>query len=155
MARQRHKHLSRLARVWVKDPVFYITTCTRDRAAILVANDVVEILRGNWKRCSPLYAWAVGPYVVMPDHVHFFCWSARDAATLSEFVGKWKEWTSKRIARLPGITGPVWQQEFFDHVLRSSESYRAKWQYMRENPVRAGLVSHAEEWPYSGQICDG
>ena len=47
---------------------------------------------------------------------------------------------------------PVWQREFFDHVLRSEESYAEKWRYVRDNPVRAGLVSRAEEWKLQGEI---
>ena len=46
----------------------------------------------------------------------------------------------------------MWQREFFDHVLRSSESYSEKWNYVRENPVRAGLAASADEWPYLGTI---
>jgi hypothetical protein len=41
---------------------------------------------------------------------------------------------------------------FFDHVLRSDESYLEKWNYVRENPVRAGLAKSAEQWPYQGEI---
>jgi hypothetical protein len=46
----------------------------------------------------------------------------------------------------------IWQPGFFDHLLRGSESYHEKWRYVRENPVRAGLVSCAEDWPYQGEI---
>ena len=46
----------------------------------------------------------------------------------------------------------LWQRRFFDHVLRSDESYAQKWNYVRENPVRAGLVAKAEDWPYAGEI---
>jgi putative transposase len=45
-----------------------------------------------------------------------------------------------------------WQPGFFDHVLRNEESYAQKWNYVRENPVRADLVSSAEDWPYQGEI---
>ena len=38
---------------------------------------------------------------------------------------------------------PLWQSEFFDHVIRSADSYTEKWNYVRENPVRAGLVATA------------
>ena len=75
---------------------------------------------------------------------------------------KWKQWTSKRIAReiAPvgiGDTGlrqsrRVWQEEFFDHVLRSTESYRQKWEYVKENPVRARLVKKFDDWPFQGEI---
>jgi REP element-mobilizing transposase RayT len=77
------------------------------------------------------HGWVIGRYVIMPDHVHFFCTPKSDAKLLSTFVGIWKEWTSKAIKRALGLSGCVWQEEFFDHVLRSSESYAEKWDYVR------------------------
>ena len=44
-------------------------------------------------------------------------------------------------------TSPIWQRSFFDH-----ERYAQKWNYVRENPVRAGLVNNPNKWPYSGEI---
>jgi hypothetical protein len=46
----------------------------------------------------------------------------------------------------------LWQREFFDHILRSHESYSEKWNYVFDNPVRAGLVSSADKWEYAGEI---
>ena len=40
----------------------------------------------------------------------------------------------------------------FDHVLRNDESYGQKWEYVRENPVRAGLVPRADDWQYQGEL---
>ena len=48
--------------------------------------------------------------------------------------------------KLLGRTGPVWQEESFDHVLRSQESFEEKLEYVRQNPVRRGLVSRPEEY---------
>jgi hypothetical protein len=48
--------------------------------------------------------------------------------------------------------GQVWQEGFFDHLLRTNNSYSQKWNYVRENPVRAGLVKSAADWPYQGEI---
>src|SRR6266404_5418024 len=39
-----------------------------------------------------------------------------------------------------------------DHLLRSAESYTEKWHYVRENPVRAGLVKRWDDWPFHGEI---
>ena len=44
------------------------------------------------------------------------------------------------------------REAFSTTLLRSDESYAQKWNYVRENPVRAGLVSKAGDWPYSGEI---
>ena len=41
---------------------------------------------------------------------------------------------------------------FFDHLIRHGESYAQKWEYVRQNPVRAGLVHLADEWPWQGEI---
>ena len=42
----------------------------------------------------------------------------------------------------------------FHHRLRDGESYGEKWQYVRENPVRQGLVERPEDWPYCGRVHD-
>jgi putative transposase len=44
------------------------------------------------------------------------------------------------------------QEGFFDHLLRSYESYTQKWDYVRMNPVRAQLSKTPEDWPYQGEI---
>jgi hypothetical protein len=75
-----------------------------------------------------------------------------DAKALPRFIQAWKQWTSKRIGGELTFAAPIWQEEFFDHVLRSSESYSQKWEYVRENPVRARLVATADEWPWQGQV---
>jgi REP element-mobilizing transposase RayT len=88
----------------------------------------------------------------MPDHVHFFAAPEIDAKPLAEFMQSWKQWTSKRIAREVLNGGSIWQPEFFDHLLRSGESYSQKWDYVRDNPVRAGLVETPDAWPFQGEI---
>ena len=74
------------------------------------------------------------------------------AKTLPVFLQAWKQWTSKRITRELNLSGTVWQEEFFDHVLRSSESYSQKWDYVKEDPVRADLVKKSDEWPWQGEV---
>lgn len=147
------KHLHRLGRLWVEAPIYFITTNVHKRAPLL-ANDVaVGILQEVWQNAEALYGWRVGAYVVMPDHVHFFCGTGRNTNTpLSLFIGKWKEWTAKHLHRRHDYPAQLWQPEFFDHLLRSEESYTEKWHYVRQNPVRAGLVSSAEDWPYRGTL---
>ncbi len=53
---------------------------------------------------------------------------------------------------MPGRSVALWQAEFFDHLIRSDESYDQKWDYVRENPVRAELVKSADDWRFSGEF---
>ena len=47
---------------------------------------------------------------------------------------------------------PIWQREFWDTQLRREESYGKKWEYVRQNPVRAGLAASPDDWPYCGEV---
>ena len=148
------KHLQRLERIWIKHPVYFITLCTIGRRRILDNTTVAEVLVTSWREAASIHGWLVGRYVIMPDHVHFFEADATAAKSLSEFLRDWKRWTTRQVAQTTSIEPPIWQGEFFDHVLRSPKSYAEKWEYVRQNPVRARLAARAEDWPFSGECHD-
>ena len=151
---KKRSHLRRLDRIWLSHPIYFITVCTQNRQAFLDNSHAVHILREEWGRAKERHGWLIGRYVVMPDHIHFFCaeQSVGSRSRLAHFVGRWKEWTAKNLVVQMGLATPVWQPEFFDHLLRSNESYSEKWSYVRENPVRAGLVESWEKWPWQGAV---
>jgi len=147
-----HNRLRRLPRVWIEPGIFFVTTCTRERKKLLTIREAPNILREELKQSGSRHGWTVGRFVIMPDHVHFFCAPTQLARPLDRFVGSWKEWTAKRLIREQAIASPLWQEGFFDHLLRSTESYSQKWDYVRMNPVRAGLCERPEDWPHAGEI---
>jgi REP element-mobilizing transposase RayT len=85
--------------------------------------------------------WWPHLFLVMPDHVHALISFPPSGKPLQSVISKWKEWTAKQL-------GIVWQRDFFEHRLRREESRREKADYILNNPVRKGLVSRAEDWPY-------
>ena len=145
------EHLHRLRHVWIKDPIYFLTCCTAGRRPVLTMPSAAEIIFAAWRDTPRFFGWVVGRHVIMPDHVHFFARARPDAKSLSAFVRDWKKWTARKIVAELNEAAPIWQPEFFDHVLRSAPSYSEKWDYVRRNPVRAGLVVTPEEWPYAGQ----
>jgi len=94
--------------------------------------------------------------VVMPDHGHLLLTPLRDSDgwnySLPEIMHAIKGASARKVNVLLGRSGPVWQEEFFDHVLRSNESLSEKVEYVFQNPVRAGLTKTAGEyrWLWSG-----
>ena len=146
------KHLNHLSRIWIANPRYFITICTEQRRSILATETAAAVLCDEWQAAAERHGWAVGSYCIMPDHVHFFCTDGERGTTLSVFIGKWKEWTAKKLRRFAGLEGTIWQKGYFDHLLRSVESYSEKWEYVRNNPVRIGLVEKCEDWPFLGHI---
>ena len=146
------KHLRRLDRSCgpAGSPIYLVTTCTHGRRRVLLEEPLVHEIVPALAQCALRRAWAIGRYVVMPDHVHFFCSPTDDMTPLSRWVQYWKSLASRRWP----ITDdqPIWQTDFWDAQLRNDESYEAKWDYVRSNPVRHGLSTSPEAWPYQGEL---
>ena len=147
------RHIERLGQIWVTTgPVYFLTCCSYKRRPILTVAGSARVIRAAFEGSREAVGWTIGRYVIMPDHVHFFPPPFLDAGqNVSDLVRSFKVFTARRISTL-GYQLPIWQREFFDHVLRSGESYTSKWEYVRENPVRAGLISRWDEWPHQGEI---
>lgn len=146
----RKQRLSRLDFVFVRSPIYFVTACTQNRRNILATQAIQKtFLRFGQEGPSP-GAW-IGAYVIMPDHLHLFVATNDEQIAISAWMKSLKNTISKTL-RENGVAPPHWQKTFFDHLLRSSESYSGKWKYVRESPARAGLVASAEDWPYMGEI---
>jgi putative transposase len=127
--------------------IVFLTVCTHARKPVLARDDVHELMRTVWRSGH----WRVGRYVLMPDHVHLFCSPGTHPPTpLSSWVKYWKSMVSNQWPR-PG-EHPVWQRDYWDTQLRPHDHYGERWEYVRQNPVRAGLVNQADSWPYQGEI---
>jgi REP element-mobilizing transposase RayT len=131
-------------------PFYFLTFNTHKRLKLLARKEIHQVYRSFCLRAGE-YDVAVGRYVIMPDHVHLFVAMPATGMTLSEWVHTLRTVLGKQLLRL-GIQKPHWQEGFFDHVLRNAESYSQKWEYVRMNPVRAGLVDNPEDWPFHGEI---
>jgi REP element-mobilizing transposase RayT len=95
--------------------------------------------------------------VIMPDHVHLLFTALRDAEgwtfALPEILRAIKGSSARSINKLTARSGPVWQDESFDHVLRGDESLRETVEYIRQNPVRKGLVENPEDYQWLWVEC--
>ena len=146
------ERLRRLEQVFDRVPIYFVTTCTSERRAVLACDAVHDALK-CFAASGPDQGGWIGAYVLMPDHLHLFVALDETQTNLSKWMKALKAALSAAL-RANGHSPPYWQKGFFDHVLRSDESYSAKWDYVRDNPVRAARVSEPSEWPYLGQIFD-
>jgi putative transposase len=122
------------------------------RQAVL-ANDLC------WTICLSVFQrldqWTILSALAMPDHLHVLAAPADREASVSAFAKWFKRWFNEAYQ----IRHPVnartiwcWQESCFDRLLRSDESASEKWEYIRQNPVRAGFVRNPEDWPYQFQF---
>ena len=128
--------------------ILHVTICVSDRRQLLAYESSHNAMVQAWYEALH---WKVGRYLVMPDHVHFFCTPGlHDATPVRRWAGYWK--------RLVGNIAPrlkyVFQEDCWDTQMRTREHYEEKLSYVLMNPVRKGLVEDASQWPYQGIVHD-
>jgi putative transposase len=129
--------------------IVFDTACSKDRQPWLACNEVHSLLREVWQKAT---AWQVGRYMIMPDHVHYFAAYTGSAIKLENWAKYWKSQFTKQWKQLHGIEPGRWQTDHWDRRIRTFPEYEAKWNYVVENPIRAGLVKRSEDWQYQGHI---
>jgi putative DNA methylase len=85
---------------------------------------------------------------VMPDHVHVVVTPFPDYS-LSSLLHSWKSFTANQINRRLGRSGRLWQEESFDHLIRSVDAFTSFVTYTEDNPVAAGLCGQPRDWRFS------
>ena len=139
--------MSRLRRLAVSDPWFFITCRLLPRRRIFSASEFDCLAHVIHERRAQ-HGFLLTAWVLMPDHWHAIFYPAYPL-TLSTVMESIKVGATKRINRARGECGLLWQPRYFDRALRTVEEYGEKVEYLHLNPVRAGLVERPEDWPWS------
>jgi putative transposase len=145
MTLPQRKFLPHATPAWVRPgAAFFLTLCCVPRGANHLCHETVAgLLFEAAEFRHRAERWFVHLLLLMPDHLHgLVSFSAEEE--MKKVIANFKGIAAKR-------AGIVWQRDFFDHRLRSDESFDEKARYIRMNPVRMGLVASPELWPYVWQ----
>ena len=125
--------------------VIFDTVCTKEKNPGLNDDSVHHTLIQVWSHAT---AFLVGRYVIMPDHVHYFAWATDSEIPFQKWVTYWKS----QFTLAHGGAELRFQSGNWDTRMRSENAYEEKWNYVRQNPIRAGLVTSVDDWPYQGVV---
>jgi putative transposase len=90
-----------------------------------------------------LLAWCV-----MPNHVHALI-KTHDGFPLGDVVQSWKSFTAHEANKVLGRRGEFWMVDYHGRYIRDEKHFTDAIRYIERNPVKAGLVKRAEDWPLS------
>jgi len=119
----------RLGRIFPTSPLYFVTFCTYERQRLLATKQVQTAFVLFAKRAGETFNVAVGRYVIMPDHVHLFV-RGDDNFRLGPWIGALKQALAKA-AMLFRAKGQIWEEGFFDHVLRSNATSKSGIMFVR------------------------
>jgi Rad3-related DNA helicase/REP element-mobilizing transposase RayT len=94
--------------------------------------------------------YALLAWCVMPNHVHAVV-RPKDMHELSDILHSWKSYTAHHINGALGRSGPVWQEESYDHLVRDEQELAHSVEYVWSNPEKAGM----RDWSLRGRDDEG
>ena len=123
---------------------FFFTVVTAHRRPIFSSATAVDLLRGSFSAVRHKRSFAIDAIVILPDHLHCI-WTLPEGD--ADFMTRWrliKTWFSKH-----SDLKNIWQQRYWEHVLRDERDFANHVDYIHYNPVKHGLVGKVIDWPYS------
>ena len=140
-----HRSLRR-GRISLPQHVYFITTTTANRcphfANAILASAACRVIeaQATWGDAR-LMSW-----VLMPDHWHGLA-QLGDGDNLALVINRFKSLVTKAL-RPRGTPHPIWARSYFERAVRADDDLANAARYLVANPVRAGLVSRAGDWPF-------
>jgi putative transposase len=127
---------------------YFLTFCTFHRARAFESPDRVDLVCTQFRRTAVDERFALTAYCFMPDHAHLLVEGRADDSSGLRFIRGAKQYSGFHYQRSFGVK--LWQRYGFERVLRDSEDSLRVARYILENPVRAGLVTAVEDYPFLG-----
>lgn len=127
---------------------YFVTTKCWQGRRILQVQEIAEILLRTIFDYRERKAYLLHEFVVMPDHLHLLL-TPSATTTLEKAIQLIKGGSSHQIHKQRNQGMEIWQEGFYDWTIRDMRDWQTKVDYIRLNPVRAGLVERPQDWPYS------
>ena len=136
--------------------IAFVTTTVFQWKPILTQEGVTEVIVDELHKMISLFQVSIISYVIMPSHLHLLL-GFKNIENLSTCIQTFKSISSRRIKalqlkELEENDFKSWQPRFDDLIVVSEEQFKVKIEYIHNNPVKAGLVQRAEDWPYSSAV---
>ncbi len=130
--------------------VYFVTICSKNKNRFFTEKEfnkkILDCLVAEKNKTKV----NVYVYCLMPDHLHLLISPANSGISISRFIGGFKSKTT-RLGWEKGIK-KLWQERFYDHILRRNEDIEEIAQYILNNPVRKGMVESYEDYEFCGLL---
>jgi REP element-mobilizing transposase RayT len=127
---------------------YFLTFCTKDRATHFTTHAIVDPIVDRILQAAADEEIAVIVYLMMPDHVHMLVDGESDESDLESFMKLAKQKTGYWFKQ--GRGRRLWQEGYYEHVLRDDERTEDVIGYILENPLRKNLVVDVMHYPFWG-----
>ncbi|HUF02874.1 MAG TPA: transposase [Aridibacter sp.] len=127
----------------------FVTITTKDRVRSFENPEMAERTINVLLNLREKHKFQLFSYCLMPDHFHALIRVDDSDLDLSSICGRFKGLTTREFWHFGD--GKLWQRGFYERIVKGDDAIYDCVRYIRENPVKAGLVDRWDKWPYYGE----
>ncbi len=140
--------MPKLKRIILENYCYFVTTNIYKKKNVFKDNRIVQILIEDLEFYRKKYDFRLHAFVIMPDHLHLLI-TPSEKGDISKIMHDFKSHTSQVINKSLGWNSSLWQEGFYEHVIRDRFDFRRKIDYIHKNPLMAGIVKVLEAYQFS------
>jgi REP element-mobilizing transposase RayT len=140
--------VKRLKHINIEGYAYFVTTNIYHRQKIFSNPEIANIVLSAIFFLKEKGYYRIYSFVIMPEHLHLII-LPQNKKTVSQIMHSLKSYTAKKINNLLGRSGKIWQDGFYERIIRNENDLREKAIYIENNPVRERLVEEPEKYFYS------
>jgi REP element-mobilizing transposase RayT len=139
-------HATNIERFGLEGDCFHVTAATRKRQAIFIDPESAQVVLDALQFIRRQRAYLLA-YALMPDHLHLLV-VPRAPFSLSSVMQTIKGYSSRRLNQMRGTGRAIWQQSYYDRIIRDEVQLVTTAEYIEHNPVAAGVVENAGDYTW-------
>jgi putative transposase len=132
---------------------YFITICAHMQQNLFQRDEVAELMVATFEKYRDAGEYELHEYVVMPNHIHLLL--SLNHQNLGRIIQFIKAGFSHALHQHGCAFATVWQQRYYDRRIRDENEFAEVAEYIRQNPVRKGLVESAADYPFSSARVSG
>lgn len=139
----------RYRRVLIPSAKYFFTLVTNSRQPVFKDEHSVALLRSAFRYVMKKWPFSIDAIVILPDHIHCI-WGLPEGDV--DYSTRWrllKSWLTRKYRVRDNIRFPLWQNRYWEHLIRDEEDYANHVDYIHYNPVKHGFAEKPADWPYS------
>ena len=140
-------------RYYSPNQIIFITQVVRDRQPIFSSERNILLLRNTLHEVKRLHPFKMLAFVFLPDHLHLLIHPS-NITYFSKVMHSLKRNFTLNYKKVNNISSPchIWQNRFWDHVIRDENDLENHIHYIHANPMKHGHISDPFQWRNSSII---
>jgi putative transposase len=138
-------------RFYQPNAIVFITSVTDQRKPLFSDPNNRQLYWKTLERVQTLYPFHLLSYALLPDHFHWLLQMPEESPNFSVVLKSVKMNFTRNFKSTHGVTSDLtlWQNRFWDHLIRDEDDLQNHFDYIHWNPVKHGWVKRPEDWESS------